>query len=118
MDLLIFKGDNFLHDGKLDITVFQKVVNKFMYIPATSGHQKHAITNFILGELTRYVRFNTLEKIFLKIKQKFFIRLWNRGYKTVFLSRLLKKVKFGSRNKLLAISAHNEKLSGNWQRQK
>ena len=38
MDLLIVKGDNFLNDGKLDISVFQKDVNKYMYIPATSGH--------------------------------------------------------------------------------
>ena len=62
MDLLIFKGDKFLDNGKLDITVFQKDVNKYMYMPVTSGHQKHTINNFILGELTRYVRFNTLEK--------------------------------------------------------
>ena len=36
MDLLIFKGDNFLDNGKFDISVFQKDVNKYMYIPATS----------------------------------------------------------------------------------
>ena len=112
MDLLIFKGDNFLDNGKLDITVFQKDVNKYMYMPVTSGHQKHTINNFILGELTRYVRFNTLEKKFLKIKQKIFIRLRNRGYKKVFLSRLFKKVKYGPRNKLLAISADNENYRG------
>ena len=112
MDLLIVKGDNFLNDGKLDISVFQKEVNKYMYIPATSGHQKHTINNFILGELTRYVRFNTQKKNFLKIKRKFFVRLRNRGYKKVFLARLFKKVKYGTRNKLLAISADNENYRG------
>jgi len=44
----------------------------------------------------------------LKIKQKFFFRLRNRGYKNVFLAKLFKKVKYGTRNKLLAISADNE----------
>ena len=72
MDLLIFKGDNFQDDGKLDVTVFQKDVNKYMYIPATSGHQKHTINNFILGELTRYESFNTLEKNVLKLVTKKF----------------------------------------------
>ena len=79
-----------------------------MYIPASSGHRKHTRNNFILGELWRCVRFNTLEKNFLKITWKFFIRLRNRGYKKVFLPRLFRKIKFGSRNKLLAISADNE----------
>ena len=57
MDLFVFKGDSFLDNGKFDISVFQKEENKYMYIPATSGHQQHTINNFILGELHRYVRF-------------------------------------------------------------
>ena len=68
----LFSEENFfLDNGKFDISVFQKEVNKYMYIPATSGHQKHTINNFILGELRRYVRFNTLEKI-LKNKMEIF----------------------------------------------
>ena len=84
MDLFIFKGESFSENGKFDISVFQKEENKYMYIPASSGHQQHTINNFILGELRRYVRFNTIKKNFLKIKRKFFIRLRNRGYKKVF----------------------------------
>ena len=75
-----------------------------MYIPAKSGQQKHTINNFILGELRRYVRFNTLKRNFTKIKCKFFKRLRNRGYKKKFLTTLFNKIKFGLRNKLLAIS--------------
>ena len=81
---------------------------KYMYIPANSGYQQHTINNFILGELRRYVRFNTMKKNFFKIKWKFFIRLRNRGYTKKFLLRLFGKIKFGSRNKLLVISADNE----------
>ena len=81
---------------------------KYMYIPANSGYQQHTINNFILGELQRYVRFNTIKKNFFKIKRKFFIRLRNRGYTKNFLLRLFGKIKFGSRNKLLVISADNE----------
>ena len=49
MDLFIFKGERFYVDGKLDVSVFQKEENKYMYMPAKSGHQKHTINNFILG---------------------------------------------------------------------
>ena len=49
-----------------------------MYIPAKSGHQKHTINNFILGELRRYVRFNTLKRNFTKINVNSF-----KGYATV-----------------------------------
>ena len=108
MDLFVFKGESFLDNGKFDVSVFQKEENKYMYIPATSGHQKHTINNFIIGELRRYVRFNTIKKNFLKIKREFFIRLRNRGYTKIFLARLFSKIKFASRNKLLAISVDNE----------
>ena len=104
--LLLYK--RFIDDGFGITNVFQKEENKYMYIPASSGHQQHTINNFILGELRRYVRFNTIKKNFLKIKRKFFIRLRNRGYTKIFLARLFSKIKFGSRNKLLAISADNE----------
>ena len=77
-------------------------------LTSTSGHQNHTINNFIWGELWSYVSFNTLEKIFSKVERKFIIRLRNRGYKKVFLLRLFSKIKFGSRNRLLAISADNE----------
>ena len=40
MDLLIYKGDDFFSNGKIDISVFQKEENKYMYIPCKSGHQK------------------------------------------------------------------------------
>ena len=104
VDLYVFKGDRFFEDGKLDISVFQKEENKYMYIPANSGHQKHTINNFILGALRRYVRFNTIKRNFAKIKCNFFGSLRNRGYSKKFLTTLFRKVDFGFRNKLLAIS--------------
>ena len=92
MDLFIFKGERFYVDGKLDVSVFQKEENKYMYIPAKSGHQKHTFNNFILGELRRYVRFNTLKRNFTKIKCKFFKRLRNRGYEKRFLTELFRRI--------------------------
>jgi len=113
MDLYIYKGDEFFVTGKLDISVFQKEENKYMYIPCKSGHQKHTIRNFILGELKRYVRCSTQEFSFLKTKNKFFKRLRQRGYKKVFLKKLFRKVKHSSRNSLLKISPQ-QRIEGNF----
>ena len=38
-----FLWGTFYVDGKLDVSIFQKEENKYMYIPAKSGHQKHTI---------------------------------------------------------------------------
>ena len=98
MDLNIFEGDVFFLFGKLDISVFQKEENKYMYIPSKSGHQKHTIRNFVIGELRRYVRICIQEISFVRVKNKFFKRLRLRGYKKLFLKRLFGKVKYSSRN--------------------
>ena len=71
MDLYIFKGDKFYEIGILSIKVYQKPENRYMYIPYKSAHPRHTIKNYVLGELKRYVRINTEELNFLKIKKKF-----------------------------------------------
>ena len=91
MDLFIYKGEGFFVNGKLDISVFQKEENKYVYIPSKSGHLKHTIHNFILDKLRRYVRCSTQEFNFLKTKNNFFRRLRLRGYRKLFLKRLLEK---------------------------
>jgi len=107
MDLFIFKGEKFKYEGIFDVSIFQKSENKYMYIPAKSGHAKHTIKNFIRGELKRYVRCNSIKSNYLKIRNNFFCRLRKRGYKKVPLRRLFSSVKFESRNILLAISTEN-----------
>ena len=84
VDLLVCKGDRFFINGKFDVTIFQKEENKYVNILASSGHQPHTINNFMLGELRRNVRFNTIERNFTKIKCKIFLRLQNCGYQKSF----------------------------------
>ena len=78
-----------------------------LYIPAKSGHAQHTVKNFITSELKRYVRYNTVKSSFCKIRNKFYIRLRNRGYEKVKLKRLFLQVKYGDRMKLLSISSEN-----------
>jgi len=101
MDLFIYKSNSFYLDGKLSISIHQKETNKFMYIPFRSFHQKHTIKNIVWGELKRYVRYNTEEKNFKKLRCRFFLRLRNRGFKKYVLSKLFEQVTYSQRDKLL-----------------
>ena len=81
------KGEKFFSTGILDFRIFQKEINRYMYIPSKSGHVTHTIKNYVLGELKRYIRYNSLKLTFLKIRTKFFSRLRNRGFKKVWLRK-------------------------------
>ena len=105
MDLFIYKGKNFYEDGKLSVSIHQKETNKFMYIPYRSFHQRHTIKNYVWGELRRYVRYNTEEKNFKKLKVRFFLRLRNRGFRKYMLSKLFSKITYAQRDELLKIDA-------------
>ena len=72
-----------------------------MYIPYRSYHQRHTIKNYVWGELKRYVRYNTEEKNFKKLRVRFFLRLRNRGFKKYMLKKLFSKVTYAQRNELL-----------------
>ena len=108
VDLKIFKGENFYNGGKLSIKVYQKPENKYMYIPYKSAHPRHTIKNYVIGELKRYVRINTEELNFLKIKNKFFLRMRNRGFKKNMLSHWFSEVKFSQRAKFLDDNLENK----------
>ena len=107
MDLYIFKGIDFHINGKLSIKVYQKPENRYMYIPIKSAHLRHTIKNYILGELKRYVRINTDELNFLKIRNNFFLRMRNRGFNKHKLSLWFSEIKYSSRAKYLGANPGN-----------
>ena len=53
------------------------------------------------GELKRYVRYNTEEKNFKKLRVRFFLRLRTRGFRKYTLTKLFSKVTYSQRNGLL-----------------
>ena len=83
MDLYIYEGEKFYMSGTLHFQIFQKEINRYMYIPYKSGHVPHTIKNYVLGEIKRYIRYNSLKLSFLKIITLFFSRLRNPGFKKV-----------------------------------
>jgi len=78
-----------------------------MYIPFKSAHPRHTIKNYILGELQRYVRINTDDLNFLKIRNIFFLRMRNRGVNKHKLSLWFSEIKYSSRAKYLGASPGN-----------
>ena len=72
-----------------------------MYIPYKSAHPRHTIKNYVLGELKRYVRINTEELNYQKIKNSFFLRMRNRGFHKNVLANWFSQVKYSNRAKFL-----------------
>ena len=101
MDIVIFKGGRFFKNGFFDIKLFQKEQNKYAYIPQKSNHRKHTIKNYVLNELKRYVKFNSNKLTFLRLRNKFFDRLRNRGFAKYKLGKLFSVISYSSRKTLL-----------------
>ena len=99
LDLTIFKGETYEESDLLDIKVFQKEQNKYLYLPRNSFHPKAIFPAFIVSEINRY-RFNcTNDKDFEVVKEEFRKRLLARGYTEEFLAPLFTKGK--SREELI-----------------
>ena len=72
--------------------------NLYAYIPQKSNHRRHTIKNYVLNELKRYIKYNYEKLNFLKLRNKFFDRLRNRGFRKYTLSKLFSAVTYASQN--------------------
>jgi len=75
MDLFIYKSNSFYLDGKLSISIHQKEISKFLYIPFrfVSFHQQHTIKNIVLGRALCALQFGgeNFQKTQISIVSKF-----------------------------------------------
>lgn len=69
-------------DGKCEFQLYQKAMNKYLYLPPQSSHRKHIFHNFILNEIKRYRLLNSKTEDFSRCKEAFFHRLTLRGHTT------------------------------------
>ena len=99
LDLTIYKGERFESTGRLDIRVFQKPQNKYLYLPRNSFHPKATFPAYIISEINRYRLICSNDEDFEVVKKDFHSRLIARGYTEDFLNPLFLKGK--SRNELL-----------------
>jgi hypothetical protein len=84
-------------NSKFETSIYQKELNKYMYLTPKSCHVPHVFSGFIKGELTRYSRLSTNPFNYLMIKKLFYQRLVERGYSRLFLNTIFKKHKWSSR---------------------
>jgi hypothetical protein len=114
MDLTVYKGERFKATGVLDIKVYQKPMNKYLYLPFKSYHTRKTKTGFITSELKRYILKSSDIQSYLVIRGEFYKRLRARGYPPSFLLPIFNSVSYQSRSQLLAnIRPHDQPKSEN-----
>ena len=82
---------------KIETSVFQKTLNKYLYITPHSLHAPHTFAGFIKGELIRYARLSTNIFNFIFLKKLFYTRLRNRGFAHAFLLPIFRKIEWSIR---------------------
>ena len=78
MDIKLFKGPRFTSSNLFDTSVYQKPMNKYLYIPQFSAHSN--FSSMVISELKRYRTFCTSDSDYNTVKDLFFNRLLARGY--------------------------------------
>ena len=93
LDLKIFKGERFQLSSHLDIKVYQKPQNKYLYLPPNSFHPKAIFPAYIKAEINRYRLNCSSDKDFEEVREDFKNRLLARGYEEETLKPLFSSVK-------------------------
>jgi hypothetical protein len=88
LDLTIFKGPRFYTAGILDMKLYQKDMNRYLYIPPDSYHRKCILKNFILNEIRRARICCSSYEDYIRSKDIFYNRLLRRNYSHSFLRPL------------------------------
>ena len=101
LDITMFKGPRFQATGRLDVRVYQKPVNTYLYLPYSSYHPLHCKTGFIVSELNRYLLRSTSSSDYLAVKKAFYWRLRARGYPMRLLQKVFSSRVFSQRHQLL-----------------
>ena len=89
LDFTVFKGKQFHQKGVLDIKLYQKPSNKYMYLPFSSYHARVIYKSFIIAEVERYRIRSTHEEDFNGSKKALQDRLLARGYPKEWLHEIL-----------------------------
>ena len=76
----LYNGLRFLATGFFDMKIYQKSMNKYLYIPPFSEHFKIIMTSVIMSEFKCYCIICTTHEENLKLKRAYYNRLLARGY--------------------------------------
>jgi hypothetical protein len=88
LDTIIFKGPRFNSCNLLDVRLYTKPLNSFLYLPPSSCHPPHTFRSWPFTELRRILRNTSCHDTYTKSVSQFKKHLHNRGYSHRFLRRL------------------------------
>lgn len=97
LDLRIHKGARFASSRIFDLSVHQKKMNLYLYIPYNSFHTEAMKRSFIQTELMRYIRNSSDADDYGRLKQTFYERLRDRGYPSAFLMLIFGSIWYSDR---------------------
>ena len=80
LDLTIYKGQNFAETGYLSTKLYQKPMNKYVYLHYKSCHSERIKRGFIVSEMKRYCISCSLQSDYITAVDAFRSRLLARGY--------------------------------------
>lgn len=105
MDLVI-KAAGPLWDwyGIPSTSVYQKPINRYLYIPYNSYHPEPTKRGFIASELKRYITFSSFRQDYEQLRSVFYNRLRARGYPPKFLDPIFVKASYADRYQLLGVN--------------
>ena len=80
LDLIIYKESDFEQTHKLDLDLYQKPSNKFLFLPPSSEHAPHVPPGWITGYIRRIRTNCTREPNYIKRRNDFWNQLKDRGF--------------------------------------
>jgi hypothetical protein len=89
------------HNKCFKVSVYQKSLNRYMYLPWKSYHTPAMKQGFIKGESIRYARLSTSREDFDHMINQFTIRLQRRGYPLKFIHEAMNEISWDKRNSYL-----------------
>jgi hypothetical protein len=97
LDVTIHKGTSFADTHLLDTRVFEKPLNKYLYVASTSGHTLSTKKGFIRGECIRYCRLSSRITYYTTALRAFRKRLNARGYGNALITEVFATVSYSDR---------------------
>jgi len=103
-----------LHSTLIQTELFQKQLNRFMFLPFSSAQPVFIKRAFLREELKRAITAFSDHSAFLDYRSKFLIRLLARGFPFPFIAQCWKDITYSLRPQLLnsAMAARDRSLTG------
>ena len=109
LDTTVSKGNDFQTTGKLDVEIYFKPTDTFMYLHRSSAHPPTTFKGIVKGEIIRCMR-NTSDKTkHESLIKKYQTRLLKRGYTKMETDKIIRQTRCLSRTALLKQKEYDPK---------